>query len=99
MATERRKYDEEILDALAKHGEVLTILNERQQLVLKRLDAINGTVSDYNANKYKMDLACKEILENKEEHKNFIGIKLFVTISTLLGVIMVISAVLSYFGI
>lgn len=97
MATERRKYDEEILTKLVANHEQLVIIDERQQLVLRRLDTINGTVADYNQNKYKMDLACKEILENKEEHKNFIGIKLFVTLTTILGLLIVALNLISYF--
>ena len=91
MATpkpERRKYDEEIIIALTR-------VEEKLDMQAARLDKINGTVADYNANKYKMDLACKEIIENKEEHKNFIGIKLFTTLSIILGLLITTSIILN----
>ena len=75
----------------------LTVIDERQQVVLKRLDKINGTVQDYNSNKHKWDFARSELIENKLEHKGFIGIKLFITLSTILGLLMIVSNLLQFF--
>ncbi len=97
--TERRKYDIEIMEKLDNHSEKLLIIDERQQVVLKRLDAINGTVADYNANKYKLEFACKELLDNRDEHKSFVSTKAIVTLSSILGFLITISTLLTVFGI
>jgi hypothetical protein len=77
----------------------LTVIDERQQVVLKRLDKINGTVQDYNLNKHKWDFACSELLENKLEHKNFLSTKVFTRVSTVLALLITIATVLNLFGI
>jgi len=99
VKTERRKYDEEIMAKLDQHSEKLLIIDELQQVVLKRLDTINGTVADYNANKYKLDLACRELIDNREDHKSFVSTKAIVTISSILGLLITISTLLTIFGI
>jgi hypothetical protein len=105
MATdERRKNDGEILKKLEETNACLVTLDKgvseikiQQGHIIKRLDTINGTVADYNQNKYKMDLACKEILENREEHKNFIGVKLFATVAAIISILIVASTLLKVF--
>ena len=87
---ERRKYDEEIIIALTR-------VEEKLDMQASRLDKINGTVADYNQNKYKMDLACKEILENKEEHKNFVSTKVMITITVILGLLITTLNLIQYF--
>lgn len=125
VVEERRKIDitrhEETITELAKNHDLLVVINERQQTVLNRLDKINGTVADYNANKQKFDTACQKvttlevevvrarevltekvvanealILQAKIQHEKelqeldnrYIGKRLFVTLSVILGVLI-----------
>lgn len=99
---ERRKYDEEILIAIAE-------IKKDTEQIFNRLDKINGTVQDYTANKYKMDLSCTELLELRKNHithietdhrnmdEKYIGRKLFTTLSVILGLLIVVTNVLQYF--
>jgi len=99
--TERRKYDEEILVKLAE-------IHTRQQTVLDRLAKINGTVDDYNENKYKMGsnendiiTICDRLIKHEDLHKTlderYIGRRLFTTLSVILGVLIVAFNLLQYF--
>jgi len=50
---ERRNYDAEFIERLTR-------IETKVDNQTERLDKINGTVADYNANKYKMNLACEK---------------------------------------
>jgi hypothetical protein len=52
---------EAIIGKLTENNNRLIVIDERQQVVLKRLDQINGTVADYNSNKQKFDAACQKV--------------------------------------
>jgi hypothetical protein len=88
---------EAIIKKLGENSDKLIVIDERQQVVLRRLDTINGTVSDYNSNRYKWDLACQELLDNKKEHKDFMGMKVFRNISIILGLLITVSTILNIY--
>mgnify|MGYP006971812960 CR=1 FL=1 len=103
MEEERRKMD------AAAHAEILTKLSEltrvqeisviTQKNILGRLDAMNGSVKDYNDNKYKRDLAYLNIETNRIDHSCFLSTKSFNRAAIILGALVVAAAVLNLFGI
>ena len=99
---ERRKYDEEIMSILAVNHDKLIVIDERQQTVLKRLDTINGTVADYNANKAKFVNACDRFSIHEDMHKTldekYVGFRFFRNASIILGVLITVLGLLNLFG-
>lgn len=93
---------EETLKVLFANRELLIVVNERQQTVIKRLDIINGTVQDYNQNKYRIDAAengittiCNKLTAHEVEHTrlddryiNTKAFKLILKVVTVLGTIL-----------
>ena len=101
---------DKILRELKSGNDKLLVIDERQQVVLKRLDNINGAVEDYRSNKYKMSnnendivTICDRLIKHDDEHKIFdekyIGKKLFTTLTIILGLLIIVSNILNYYGV
>jgi len=100
---DRRKYDELIMTKIAESHDQLLVIDERQKVVLKRLDTINGTVADYNANKQKFVNACDRFSVHEDMHKTldekYVGFRFFRNASIILGVLITVLGLLNLFGI
>ena len=100
---DRRKYDELIMNKIAESHDQLLVIDERQKVVLKRLDTINGTVADYNANKAKFINACDRFSIHEDMHKTlderYVGFRFFRNASIILGVLITAMGVLNLLGI
>jgi hypothetical protein len=94
----------ETISALLVNHDLLVVVAERQTVVLQRLAKINGTVQDYNEKKDRFIQTCNKVDAHVKEHETFsdkmddkyIGKRLFVTLSIILGVLITALGLLNY---
>ena len=91
---EKRNNYPDILITLAE-------IKKDTEAAVKRLDKINGCIDEYNNNKHKMDENRQDILDIRKDLKDmmddYIGKKLFIALSIILGVIVAGFNLIQYF--
>jgi tetrahydromethanopterin S-methyltransferase subunit G len=98
---ERRKINGKLLEKVTAIYTKQEVLETKQEMVIDRLDKINGHIEDYPATKEKLDNVCTEVKDLKGKidtiNDDKIGKKLFITISAILGLLIMIFSIINLF--